>query len=187
MIDVAVLRWPEERVRLEELTEAKAPRLVIVADGHEPPLTPDCCCEWMWQSGGEREFRIRWRQLALRGLEHQQLTPSVDELGMLHFGLRAVALPPQERAVFQLLLDAAGSAVSRQELVAKAWPHTGASATAFATLMSRLRARISGLGLTSQASGTLYRLGPVQTVDAEPRADTFDDELDAAWRSVIGR
>jgi len=40
-MNVEVVRWPADSMRLAELREASVPRLLVVADDAEPPQVPD--------------------------------------------------------------------------------------------------------------------------------------------------
>ena len=119
---VKIVHWPAERATLAVLQKAAVPRLVIVDQLSEPPLSLDCCQDWMWQTGNEREIRMRSHQLSLRALAHGRGQPRLDALGLLHVGLRSVPLPPKEQTLAALLLRDFGQPVQRDELVRAAWP-----------------------------------------------------------------
>ena len=175
-----ILLWPAQRDALSELEKSGIPRLVMVEEGHDPPLSSDCCQDWMWRSGGEGEMRHRLHQLSLRALEHGHAHPELDDLGMLHVGLRSVHLPPKERALVSALLQSFGRSVLREDLVRAAWPQGLTTRTTLPARISRLRSRLRWLGLEiagSSATGYRLRTSPVALARD---TDGFEDELSAS-------
>jgi hypothetical protein len=184
--NVRILLWPMQQAALSELHKSGIPRLVMVEEGDDPPLSSDCCQDWMWRSGGEGEMRQRLHQLSLRALEHGHAQPELDDLGMLHVGLRSVHLPPKERALVRALLPSFGRPVLREELVRAAWPQGVTTRTTLPARIARLRARLRWLGLEITGSGaTGYRLQPC-TLDLDRATDGFEDELFAAHEGHRG-
>jgi hypothetical protein len=178
--------WPDDGAALPQLRESGVPRLVMVEDGAEPPVSADCCQDWMWRSGGEREMRLRLQQLSLRALEHGHGQPELDALGMFRVGLRSVHLPAKERALAAILLQHFGHPVARDVLVEAAWPEGITRPNVLASRISALRARLLWLGLEirgSSATGYCLRSsGVAPDVDG----GGFEDELpgvELAWRS----
>ncbi|MDP9388321.1 MAG: winged helix-turn-helix domain-containing protein [Actinomycetota bacterium] len=174
-----VVSWPADRAELAALQGSSVPRLVVVDDGSDPPVSADCRQDWMWRSGGEREMRLRLQQLSLRALEHRHAKPELDELGMLRVGLRSVHLPAKEQALAALLLREFGRPVLRDELIRAAWPEGITRPNVLATRMAALRSRLVWLGLEVQgSSATGYCLRPTATVE-NGDAGGFEDELAA--------
>jgi hypothetical protein len=173
--DVRILLWPVQRDALSELDKSGIPRLVMVEEGCQPPLSNDCCQDWMWRSGGEGE--MRQRQLSLRALEHGHAHPVLDDLGMLHVGLRSVHLPPKERALVRALLRSFGRPVLRDDLIRAAWPQGLTARTTLPAGIARLRTRVRWLGLEiCGSSATGYRMrSTALTLDCT--TDGFEDEL----------
>jgi DNA-binding winged helix-turn-helix (wHTH) protein len=177
---VRILRWPVQRAAVSQLDRSGIPRLVMVDEGTDPPISSDCCQDWMWRSGGEREMRQRLHQLSLRALEHGHASPELDDLGMLHVGLRSVHLPPKERALVGALLRRFGRPVLREELLRAAWPTGITTRTTLPASISRLRSRVRWLGLEiSGSSATGYRLR-TSTLVLDGSTDGFEDELSHA-------
>src|SRR5262245_2658457 len=54
-MNVEVVRWPADSMRLAELREASVPRLLVVADDAEPPVPVDCLEDWVTAAAPERE------------------------------------------------------------------------------------------------------------------------------------
>lgn len=176
-----IVEWPAQRDVLRQLEEAGVPRLVLVADGGEPPVTGDCCQDWMWRSGDEREMRLRLHQLSLRVLDHGHARPEVDALGMLRLGSRSVHLPAKERALAAVLLESFGRPVLREELVRAAWPEGIARSNVLANRIASLRTRLSWLGLEiNGSSATGYCLRTTARAP-DSQANGFEDELASAW------
>ena len=144
--DVRIIKWPAERDALAGLDDG-APRLILVDDDSEPPEAADCCQDWMWRTGSERELRVRLRHLAQRALGHGQARPRVDDIGMIHVGLRSVHLAPKEAALARVLVERFDTVVSRQDLVRAGWPEGIQRANVLASRIAVLRTRISSLGL----------------------------------------
>jgi DNA-binding winged helix-turn-helix (wHTH) protein len=125
-------------------------------------------------------MRQRLHQLSLRALEHGHARPELDDLGMLHVGLRSVHLPPKERALVGALLGSFGNPVLRDELVRAAWPQGITTRTTLPARISRLRSRLRWLGLEIDgSSATGYRLQP-STLVLDLTTDGFEDELSRA-------
>ncbi len=56
------MRWPSDVERRVELAELGVPRLLVVADGTEPPEIYDGE-DWCWASSDERDVAARLAQL----------------------------------------------------------------------------------------------------------------------------
>jgi len=172
-----IVEWPAQQAVLPESRGSGVPRLFVVDNGSEPPVSADCCQDWMWRSGGQREMRLRVQQLCLRALEHGHGRPELDELGMLRVGLRAVHLPAKERSLAAVLLRHFGRPVLRDELIRAAWPQGISRPNVLASRISSLRSRLLWIGLEIPgSSATGYCLRTTATV---PATDTggFEEEL----------
>ena len=175
-----VVEWPAQRAALETLESAGVPRLVVVDDGSEPPVSADCCQDWMWKSGGPREMRVRLHQLALRVLGHGHGQPELDALGMLRVGLRSVHLPGKEQALAAALLARFGHPVLREDLIRAAWPGGINRPNVLASRISSLRSRVAWLGLEIHgSSATGYCLRTTAPAPAGAGGG-FEDELTPA-------
>lgn len=169
--------WPDDEAALPRLRASGVPRLVVVEDGAEPPVSADCCQDWMWRSGGEREMRLRLQQLSLRALEHGHGRPELDSLGMLRVGLRSVHLPAKERALATILLQHFGHPVPRTDLVEAAWPEGITRPNVLASRISALRARLHWLGLEVRGSSATGYCLRSSGVAADVDGGGFEDEL----------
>ncbi|HEX9505322.1 MAG TPA: helix-turn-helix domain-containing protein [Acidimicrobiia bacterium] len=164
MTDVVLLRWPEERERLERLRASGAPRLLLVGEDLAPPEPVDALEDWIRLPAAEDDLRVRVSTLAGRA-GRTLAVPTVDDDGLLRFNGRWVTLSPVERALVAALIDRFNAVVGRETLVRRAWPGGTPTRNALDVHMLRLRRRIAGLGLevrTVRARGYLLQaLEPV--------------------------
>jgi DNA-binding response OmpR family regulator len=145
-MNVEVLRWPTDTNRLGELREAGVPRLLVVANGDEPPLNIDCLEDWVAADATEREVDARRRSLELRA-QHHGVRPLLDGDGLLHHRDSWVPLSPVEQSLARALVDRYGAVVTRDALSDKAWPTGVPTRNALDVHVLRLRRRIAPLGL----------------------------------------
>ena len=165
-MDVVLVRWPEEDVRLQELRETGSPRLLLLNGESEPPESADCLEDWIRLPADDRDMRARVTRLASRS-ETQQPAPQVDGDGLLRYRGRWVALSPVESALAITLVDRFGAVVGRDTLARRAWPEGTPTRNALDVHMLRLRRRIAPLGVevrTVRSRGYLMQA-------AQPRAD----------------
>ena len=165
-MDVVLVRWPEEDVRLRELRETGSPRLLLLNGESEPPESADCLEDWIRLPADDRDMRARVTRLASRS-ETQQPAPQVDGDGLLRYRGRWVALSPVESALAITLVDRFGAVVGRDTLARRAWPEGTPTRNALDVHMLRLRRRIAPLGVevrTVRSRGYLMQA-------AQPRAD----------------
>jgi hypothetical protein len=158
-VDVVLLRWPEEEVRLERLRAVGAPRLLLVGEELAPPSPVDPLEDWIRLPAAEEDLRARVSTLAARaGLV--LVMPTVDADGLLRYRGRWVTLSPVERALAAALVERFGAVVGRDTLVRRAWPGGSPTRNALDVHMLRLRRRIGELGLevrTVRARGYLLQ------------------------------
>jgi len=165
-MDVVLVRWPEEDVRLRQLRETGSPRLLLLNSESEPPESADCLEDWIRLPADDRDMRARVARLASRS-ETQQPAPQVDGDGLLRYRGRWVALSPVESALAITLVDRFGAVVGRDTLARRAWPEGTPTRNALDVHMLRLRRRIAPLGVevrTVRSRGYLMQA-------AQPRAD----------------
>jgi DNA-binding response OmpR family regulator len=165
-MDVVLVRWPEEDVRLRELRDTGSPRLLLLNGEAEPPESVDCLEDWIRLPADDRDVRARAARLASRS-ESQQPAPQVDGDGLLRYRGRWVALSPVESALAITLVDRFGAVVGRDTLARRAWPKGTPTRNALDVHMLRLRRRIASLGVevrTVRSRGYLMQA-------AQPRAD----------------
>ncbi len=91
-------------------------------------------------------MRARLLSLARRAARHP-MTPSVDDCGRLTHRGASVFLSPVDQRVAEVLVESFGTAVRDDVLARRAWP-AGSSEQTLRVHISRLRRRVSHLGLT---------------------------------------
>jgi two-component system, OmpR family, response regulator len=144
---VALVAWPIEAALRDALAARGQPRLLVVAEGHQPPACPDCLEDWVQAPVTEEEMRARIATLRARAESHLLTVPELDEEGFLHFGSRSVYLPPVEARLARALVERFGRVVSATTLVRAAWPEGTSSRGTLDVRISRLRRRLADLDL----------------------------------------
>jgi DNA-binding response OmpR family regulator len=145
-MNVEVVRWPADSVRLAELREQSIPRLLVVADDAEPPVPVDCLEDWVVPDATEREIDARRGALAVRAEQHS-VRPQLDGDGLLHHRDAWVSLSPVEQSLASAMLERFGAVVTREMLADRAWPSGVPTRNALDVHVLRLRRRIAPLGL----------------------------------------
>lgn len=145
-MNVEVVRWPSDSIRLAELRESGVPRLLVVADDAEPPIPIDCLEDWVTTQTPDREVDARRIALSVRG-ENHAVRPLLDDDGLLHHRDAWVSLSPVEQALASAMLDRFGAVVTRDMLADRAWPAGVPTRNALDVHVLRLRRRIAPLGL----------------------------------------
>ncbi|MGE0305449.1 MAG: transcriptional regulator [Acidimicrobiia bacterium] len=143
---VVLLHWPDDADRRAAYAERKVPRLLLVPPGDVPPVDLDTDEDWARTTADPLEVHSRVDRLLSR-VTSDQRQPHVDDNGLLWRGDRWVALGPMEATIARALVDAFGSLVTRDALIA-CWP--APSPSALGVQMLRLRKRVEPLGLTVQ-------------------------------------
>jgi hypothetical protein len=159
MVDVVLLRWPEEEARRERVRNAGSPRLLLVGGELAPPVSVDALEDWIRLPAAEDDLRARVTTLSARAGK-ALIAPTVDADGLLRYRGRWVTLSPVERALAAALADRFGAVVGRDTLVRRAWPGGSPTRNALDVHMLRLRRRIGSLGLevrTVRARGYLFQ------------------------------
>jgi len=143
---VAVLHWPEDRLRRAELQSKRSPRLLIVADGSPAPLPSDELEDWTRSAPGSVEYEARIAELCRRS---RSAPPDVRLSARgLQRGLREVILTSEQRLTIAALLPHCGHPVPRA-VIADALLVAGItpSAATVRTLVTRLDRLVTPLGL----------------------------------------
>lgn len=79
-----MVRWPEERRRLDELRASRVPRLLLIAPEIAAPDISDCLEDWVRLPAEDRDVRTRLATLLARaGSGHAR--PTIDSDGLLRF------------------------------------------------------------------------------------------------------
>ncbi len=188
---VAVVRLPGDEDRLEGLRAAGVPRLVLVDGEHLAGIVDGAGSVWLedWArpDAPRTEVELRCRALRARALiagpggpegpDDGGSTPATGvslEGGLVVTPRGRVVVPPVEERLLALLLERAGTVVSRRELVGAGWPGRHVSRNSLDVHVSRLRRRLTGVGLTIttvRSRGYLLEVAPagVRTAVVGPR------------------
>lgn len=176
-MEVALVHWPAERDRREELRRSGLPRLLLV-EGGVPPIPADGLEDWIRLPADDLDLRVRVEALRRRTDGDSGWTPSLDDDGVLRVGDRWVSLPPVEARLTAALLDRFGAVVSRDALARSGWPVGSPRRNALDVHVLRLRRRVAPLRLairTVRSRGYLLergdgsgRVGPASTARSAP-------------------
>ena len=166
-----MLRWPEEEARRSRISQAGEPRLLLVADGEQPPPVGDCLEDWVRLPAAEEEVKARVDALTARSQAHASngdhgeayAGPALDDFGVLRLNGSWVALPPLEARLADALLQRLGAVTSRELLIRAGWPDAAPGRNALDVHVLRLRRRLTPVGLairTVRSRGYLMEPGP---------------------------
>lgn len=159
------------------MSQHGAPRLLLVADGEDPPPVADCLEDWIRVPAAESEVRARVDALAARSQAHRTRSnagdggqetagpgvPAIDDFGVLRLQGAWVALPPLEARLAATLLERLGAVTSRETLVRAGWPAGAPGRNALDVHVLRLRRRLQPVGVvirTVRSRGYLMELAP---------------------------
>jgi hypothetical protein len=145
-VEVALVQWPAEQDRREELRRAGQPRLLLVEQG-APPIPTDELEDWIRLPADDLDLRVRVEALRRRIDNDMGAVPMLDDDGVLRLGDRWVSLPPVEARLTRALLDRFGAVVSRESLARAGWPGGSPGRNALDVHVLRLRRRLSPLRL----------------------------------------
>lgn len=146
VVEVALVQWPAEQDRREELRRAGQPRLLLVEQG-APPIPSDELEDWIRLPADDLDLRVRVEALRRRTDNDVGAAPMLDDDGVLRQGDRWVSLPPVEARLTRALLDRFGAVVSREALTRAGWPGGSPGRNALDVHVLRLRRRLSPLRL----------------------------------------
>ena len=148
MTDVAVVRWPSEDLRLDELRQRGVPRLALVAPP-APPFAPvDPLEDWVRLPAAEADVRARVLTLVARAEDHLQRRPELTDERLLRYGRWWVTLAPADARLVAPLVARFGAVVSRGELAKAGWPDGLPSRNSLDVQLGRLRRRLEGSGMS---------------------------------------
>ncbi len=173
-MDVQLVRWPTERAVVEELRARGEPRLLLLDDGIDAPVSPDCLEDWIRLPASDADLEARRRAVAVRATEHA-VRPTLDEAGVLRFRSQWIGLSPVERDLASALVDKFGAVVGRTVLSDRAWPDGSPSRNALDVHMLRLRRRAGRVGLevrTIRSRGYLLQAAPAQNGQGDDEAQS---------------
>jgi len=162
---VAVVRWPDERARADDLARRSAPRLLLVAPGAEPPPAGDALCDWVHEPADERDVQSRIVELRRRASIER---PILGDHGVVWRGAVWAPLSPIEARLTGAFLARPGRVLSRQRLEQLGWPAGLPSSRAIDARIKVLRERVAPIGIrihTVRGQGYLAEIQPVPPGD----------------------
>jgi hypothetical protein len=180
MAEVVVVLWPTEADRLDELSRADVPHLVLAEPGAKlpEPLGLQGCITL-----SAEEYNVaRAQVLALRFNREQHEDQIHLEDGLLTYRDHATYLSPGQERIVRALLEKKGRSVCELDLIDATWPGGAAlkdPAQALRTAVQRLRKQLRLLGLD------LHNIRPQRYVLQPMRDNPVRD--DAARRAIDGR
>ena len=144
-MEVALVPWPAERARREELRRWGHPRLLLIDRG-PAPIPADDLEDWIRLPADDLDLRVRVEALRRR-TDGDSGSTLLDDDGVLRVGDRWVSLPPVEARLTAALLDRFGAVVSRDALARSGWPGGSPRRNALDVHVLRLRRRLAPLRL----------------------------------------
>ncbi|HEX2700484.1 MAG TPA: helix-turn-helix domain-containing protein [Acidimicrobiales bacterium] len=145
LLDVAILRWPEESAVLSDLRAAGTPRLLLVSPDEPAPAGTGCDEDWVRLPTSDDDVRVRAVALAARASRHSH-RPQVKGDGRITYRGRWVALSEGEEHLCRILADQLGEVVAPEAMVAVS-AGQNLSSGAIRLHIMRLRKRLQPLGL----------------------------------------
>lgn len=148
-MDVALIRWPDERARRSELATRNMPRLLLLQPGAEPPVCFDPLEDWVRVPAAPEDVRARAESLTARFEARGPGDITLDRGGLLRFGEDQTRLTPLQTRLMGTLVEGKGMVVSRTDLIEAGWgsDNTRATPNALEANLVRLRRRLRPLGL----------------------------------------
>lgn len=146
MLDVVLVRWPEESEHLDDLRTRGVPRLLLVGPESPPPDSIDTLEDWVRLPAADPDVRARVATLEMRASSTVS-SPEIDVDGLLRYRDRWVSLSPVESLIARVLAERLDAVVSRELLIKRAWPNGAPTRNALDVHVLRLRRRITPLGL----------------------------------------
>jgi hypothetical protein len=150
-VDIAVLKWPEQREERSSLQRAGRARLLLLDEATPPPASGnDCLEDWIRLPATDEDVQARLSGLRERQ-KHHPAVPTIGSYGEFSYRGADQILSPIEQAIAEVLVDRFGHLAHEQDLIDHGWPEGDGTATALRVHMHRLRKRIKTMGLTIHA------------------------------------
>jgi hypothetical protein len=157
---VAVVRWPRQQARVDDLARRRVPRLLLVAPDAEPPPT-EPLCDWVREPADERDVQSRIVVLRSRASAER---PILDDFGLVWRGSVWVALSPIEARLVAAFLARPARVLSRRRLEQIGWPDGIPNRRSIDGRIKVLRPRLAPVGLrihTVRGQGYLAEIQPI--------------------------
>ncbi len=163
---IALLRWPADADRREDLAADHRPRLLLLEPDADPPVTWDVLEDWVRLPAEPVEIEARIATL-MRRRPSARPAPLLDGDGILRVGPRWAALPPVEARLVEALLARPDAVVPREVLLDAGWPAGQPAGSPNGQILDGriklLRRRLADLGLeihTVRGVGFVLTGGP---------------------------
>lgn len=147
LVDVVLVRWPQDAETRERLLREGRPRLLLVETSSTPPMVEDPLEDWVRVPSPDGDVQARLDTLMLRSRSRRGAPPSLDDDGVIRHDGQWASLPPVEARITRLLLDRFGAVVSRDALARAGWPDGAPGRNALDVHVLRLRRRLAGVHL----------------------------------------
>ena len=145
-VAVAVLSWPDQRERVDELRRLGVPRLLVLGPNDDPAMPSDALEDWIRTPCDDRD--VRTRIASLRDHAHRSpRRPVLDESGRLLFAGQWVALSIVEERIARPLVEQFGQVVGYDDLLDAGWPGEVKGKNVLRPRVCGLRRRVESIGL----------------------------------------
>jgi len=119
---VAVTLWPPDGPTPHSPDQRRPILYLVAPGGPEPPVVGDDLADWVQLPSDAEEVQERARRLMARARASGTVLAYVDADDVLRVGDRLAVLSPIEARIMRILLDHAGSVVSRTHINQEIWP-----------------------------------------------------------------
>ena len=146
VVDVPLVRWPEQSGARSEFARRGVPCLLVIGPSDPPPPQWGELEDWIREPLLERELAVRAVTVARRADIHSR--PVMDRHGRVTFRDRTVVLPFSQRAIVARLLERFGEVVGDDEVSALFGQGLASThAEAVKTALRRIKDGLAPLGL----------------------------------------
>lgn len=160
------MQWPSDESLRLELARLGSPRLLLVDPEADPPEMLDAMEDWVRLPVSRADRLARIRALETRADETSDV-PVLSPEGTLEYRGRLTQLSGIQLLLLKPMLKRVGVVVSRNSLIAAAWPDSDGSPNNLDVNIGRLRRQLRAVRLTVKA----VRGRGYYVADADPISD----------------
>jgi len=146
-MDVALIQWPSDEDLRAELAELRQPRLLLVESDAAPPELLDVLEDWVRLPVSRDDRNARIQTLLSRAGVTDPDVPVLNGNGSLEYQGRITQLSAIQGDLVRVMIERFGAVVSREALVAAAWPGAEATDNNLDVTIGRLRRQLEPAGL----------------------------------------
>jgi DNA-binding response OmpR family regulator len=146
-MDVALIQWPSDEELRAELAELRQPRLLLVESDAAPPELLDVLEDWVRLPVSRDDRNARIQTLLSRAGVSDSDVPVLNGNGSLEYQGRITQLSAIQGDLVRVMIERFGAVVSREALVAAAWPGAEATDNNLDVTIGRLRRQLEPVGL----------------------------------------